>query len=191
MGNRAIIQPQGKNIGVYLHWNGGRDSVEAFLKYCKLRDFRPFEDGYGMARFIQVVANFFGGSLSIGIGEAATEEDLDWLDNGVYIVKGWDIVDRKVWEGYEESNNYDVDDFVKEIDACQPESDRLGKDYFNSAPVQFNDIKEGKEYLVRSFEGDAFRKIKCTCEDGELGYINKYDFFTPFTVHTEIREVRK
>lgn len=37
MGNRAIVKPEGKDIGVYLHWNGGIDSVTAFLKYCELK----------------------------------------------------------------------------------------------------------------------------------------------------------
>lgn len=69
MGNRAVITTsQSKDvqtsidIGVYLHWNGGRDSVEAFLSYCKLRGFRPPErDCYGWARLCQVIGNFFGG----------------------------------------------------------------------------------------------------------------------------------
>ena len=29
MGNRAIIKGVGTNIGVYVHWNGGYDSVLA------------------------------------------------------------------------------------------------------------------------------------------------------------------
>jgi hypothetical protein len=37
MGNRAVITDNKQRIGIYLHWNGGRDSVEAFLKYCELR----------------------------------------------------------------------------------------------------------------------------------------------------------
>lgn len=36
MGNRAVITTTDQRIGIYLHWNGGKDSVEAFLKYCKL-----------------------------------------------------------------------------------------------------------------------------------------------------------
>lgn len=31
MGNRAIITTKKRDLGVYLHWNGGRDSVGAFL----------------------------------------------------------------------------------------------------------------------------------------------------------------
>ena len=56
MGNRAVITTQEyltnpDTIGVYLHWNGGRDSVQAFLLYCKLKGYRPPEtDCYGWAR---------------------------------------------------------------------------------------------------------------------------------------------
>ena len=67
MGNRAVITTvdgwKNNGIGIYLHWNGGKDSIEAFLKYCKLRGFRNGD--YGMARLTQVIANFFGGELSI------------------------------------------------------------------------------------------------------------------------------
>ena len=68
MGNRAVItaslsnDPQTSNdIGIYLHWNGGRDSVEAFLEYCKRRGFRPpDQDNYGWARLCQVIAILVG-----------------------------------------------------------------------------------------------------------------------------------
>ena len=43
MGNRAVITTPDKKIGVYLHWNGGRDSVEGFLQTCKKYGFRPPE----------------------------------------------------------------------------------------------------------------------------------------------------
>ena len=42
MGNRAIIKGENMTSAVYLHWNGGRDSVEAFLEYCKIRGFDKF-----------------------------------------------------------------------------------------------------------------------------------------------------
>jgi len=38
MGNRAVVCFDEYNddaIGIYLHWNGGRDSVEAFLMAAK------------------------------------------------------------------------------------------------------------------------------------------------------------
>ena len=55
MGNRAVITASksrnvetSQDIGVYVHLNGGRDSVEAFLKYCELKKYRsPSDDNYG------------------------------------------------------------------------------------------------------------------------------------------------
>ena len=68
MGNRAIIKGENMTSAVYLHWNGGRDSVEAFLEYCKIRGFDKFNSDYGFARFLQVVSNFMGGDgLSVGL----------------------------------------------------------------------------------------------------------------------------
>jgi hypothetical protein len=37
MGNRAIITNKDKKICIYLHWNGGRDSIEAFLTFCRMK----------------------------------------------------------------------------------------------------------------------------------------------------------
>lgn len=42
MGNRAVITTErnllsNSGLGVYLHWNGVRDSVQGFLEYCRLR----------------------------------------------------------------------------------------------------------------------------------------------------------
>ena len=113
MGNRAIIQTkesyENEGIGIYLHWNGGRDSVEAFLKYCELKGYRsPDCDNYGWARLCQVIGNYFGGALSIGIDNFGKSVG-EWQDNGTYIIKGWKIVDRKCWgDDCEEQNNYDL-----------------------------------------------------------------------------------
>ena len=81
MGNRAVItiahrdmsgniikRVKDTDIGVYLHWNGGYDSVNAFLTYCDIKGYRPPEsDCYGWARLCQVIGNFFGGTDSLGI----------------------------------------------------------------------------------------------------------------------------
>ena len=131
MGNRAVITTEEKKIGVYLHWNGGYDSVNAFLTYCKLRDFRePEDDNYGWARLCQVIGNYFGGDLSVGI------DTLDCLDckngdNGVYIIKEWEIVGREFAPRFEQ-NEYDLVKMVIEIDEEQPEKSRLGADYIKA-----------------------------------------------------------
>lgn len=132
MGNRAVITTKDKNIGVYLHWNGGRDSVEAFLKYCELQGFRyPEEDCYGWARLCQIIANFFteidntSKGLSIGIDQYS-KLDTDNYDNGVYIIEKWKIIDR-LYKRNSEQKVYDLKEMLKAIDEHQPESMQLFK----------------------------------------------------------------
>ena len=89
MGNRAIITTPERKLGVYLHWNGSRDFVEPFCAYCGLKRFRPpsADLGYGTARLVQVIANFFGGGLSVGVVPYTTDADMvSGLDNGVYVI---------------------------------------------------------------------------------------------------------
>lgn len=128
MGNRAVITTKenfvDNGIGIYLHWNGGRDSVEAFLKYCELKGHRaPTSDCYGWARLAQVIGNFFGGTTSIGI-DVCERLDCDNYDNGVYFIEGWKIVGRKYFRGNEQSG-YDMGDMLKAIDEGQPEAERI------------------------------------------------------------------
>jgi len=133
MGNRAVITTDrtslhvanSNDLGVYLHWNGGRDSVEAFLAYCKLKGYRPPErDNYGWARLCQVIGNFFGGGTSIGIDKCNNLDCENW-DNGVYIIAGWEIVGRQYHDGPEQSG-YDLFEMMVEIDNAQPEAERVG-----------------------------------------------------------------
>ena len=95
MGNRAVITTKERKIGLYLHWNGGRDTIEPLLKYCELQGFRPpSQDCYGWARMCQVMGNFFGGSLSLGIGTYTTDRQMDPGDNGVYVIDDCRIADH-------------------------------------------------------------------------------------------------
>ena len=110
MGNRAVITTERKDLGVYLHWNGGRDSVEAFLKYCELKGYAsPERDTYGWARLCQVIGNYFGGTNSVGISRYE-ESDRDNFDNGVYIIENWKIIGREFNRGSEQ-REYDLNSF--------------------------------------------------------------------------------
>jgi len=139
MGNRAVITASkskevksAKDIGIYLHWNGGRDSVEAFLKYCELRGFRsPDEDSYGWARLTQVIANYFGGGNSIGV-DTCDRLDCDNWDNGVYIIEGWKIVDRQYFDGAEQQY-YPLLEMLLEIDKSQLEKEQIGEEAIRQA----------------------------------------------------------
>ena len=150
MGNRAIVKPEGRNVGVYLHWNGGIDSVTAFLKYCELKGYRSFEDPYGLARFCQVVGNFFGGGLSIGIEVDVDETDeyAEWIDNGIYVVKGWKIV-RRIG-GYQSREGYELNEMLHEIDIKQPLTERLG-DFLDAEETDISDIKVGDIVFVHNY----------------------------------------
>jgi hypothetical protein len=99
MGNRAVITASTNRttgVGIYLHWNGGYESVQAFLDVCRDRGYRdPTMDGqYGMARLCGLICEFFGGSDSVGIGPLS-ELDCDNHDNGVYVIgPNWTVTDR-------------------------------------------------------------------------------------------------
>ena len=125
--NRAVITTRNKDLGVYLHWNGGRDSVEAFLKYCKLKGYRPPElDCYGWARLCQVIGNYFGGELSLGI-DKYEKLDRDNGDYGVYVIENWKIVDRE-FINWSEQHEYDLISMLKSINNAQPEKERLSEE---------------------------------------------------------------
>ena len=109
---------------MYLHWNGGRDSVEAFLKYCELKGYRtPERDNYGWARLCQIIGNYFGGELSLGI-DKYEKLDKDNGDNGVYIIENWKIVDREFID-WPEQNEYDLISMLRDINNHQPEREKL------------------------------------------------------------------
>ena len=143
MGNRAVITASkhddvqnSNDIGVYLHWNGGRDSVQAFLLYCKIKGYRtPEKDNYGWARLCQVIGNFFGGGTSIGVDKCCNLDCNNW-DNGVYIIKDWEIVDRKYFNGSEQ-DSYNLMDMLIEINKAQPIREQLSEDILRKTAEDF------------------------------------------------------
>lgn len=142
MRNRAVITTstranvaESDELGVYLHWNGGKDSVNGFLTYCYLKGYpSPEKDNYGWARLCQVIGNFFGGSYSVGIDKCC-RLDCDNGDNGVYIIKDWKIIGR-AYNDELEQNEHSLEDMLESIDDAMPENERLGsetiKEYLDS-----------------------------------------------------------
>ena len=123
MGNRALIAFKQKESVkkkedvpcIYLHWNGGRDSVEAFLDATRRLGVRKNDPSYAMARLTQIIANYLGGTLSIGISSVG-DWALDFLDNGIYWVDELEIYDRTdTYDGHQEQNSYDHEELVKAI----------------------------------------------------------------------------
>lgn len=94
---KGFVADNPHEVGVYLHWNGVRDDVEAFLGACKELGYRGgASDNYGIARFAQTVCNFFGGKgLSCGV-DTLNRLDTNNYDNGVYVVDdNWKIIGRE------------------------------------------------------------------------------------------------
>lgn len=113
---KGFVDANPYKVGVYLHWNGGMDSITAFCEVCKRMKFRgPVSDSYGVARFVQVVANFFGdGGLSVGV-DTLMHLDCNNYDNGVYVVDDkWEIIGREFRRGREQKK-HDVNKMVADI----------------------------------------------------------------------------
>lgn len=166
MGNRAIIKGIGTNIGVYVHWNGGYDSVLAFTQYCKLKGYRSPESdpAYGTARLTQIIGNFFGGSCSVGIENMRDMTVLTpefvrelCLDNGIYEIENWEIV--KHWNPdiialeNESHKGYDLTEMLCEIDECQPAKEQLGKEFITADLVDPKTLYLYDEVFIQDFTG--------------------------------------
>lgn len=97
MGNRAVIAFKSEpTIGLYVHWNGGVESVLAFLEATKRRAGEESADaGRAMARLTETVSRYFTDGMSVYVGPVA-QLDTDNGDNGTYwIGDRWNIVKRE------------------------------------------------------------------------------------------------
>ena len=84
MGNRCAIRVgENPTSEIYLHWNGGPESVVAFVEYAA-QNAAGCCDKYFLARLTQVIGNWMGGNMSLGIYPVGSS---DGGDNGIYHVK--------------------------------------------------------------------------------------------------------
>lgn len=162
MGNRAVITDKDRSLALYLHWNGGRDSVEPFVEYCRLKRYRePGRDSaYAFARLSQVVGNFFHGALSVGVMPYTDDRSMACLadDNGVYVLDGWEIAGRVYPEGFScEQNGHDMRAMLRAIDERQPPAEQLG-DFLDAVYALPSELSVGDRVWVydelRLYEGE-------------------------------------
>lgn len=160
MGNSAVITTKEHEIGVYLHWNGGRDTVAPLLRYRELQGYRPpSADCYGWARICQVMGNFFGGGLSLGIDRFVRLSDPG--DNGIYVIDDWGIVGREgLYDSFTEQDEYDFDEMLRAFDDAMPENEQLGE-YLDAVDVPVADIELGDEVWMKTVNSRGAIPVIC------------------------------
>jgi len=151
---------------VYLHWNGGPESVYAFLDELDRRKVRTTlsDPSYEFARFVHVIGDFMddkvvvspfsigdygAGGLSLGVWGPPEKIETEYLkdsqynqgDNGIYVVTRGGPAGRIVrrWIGYGESfRELPTKEVEKERKAAYKHDYMVGK---NSIPATFLKIR--------------------------------------------------
>ena len=70
-------------------------------------------------------------TVSLGVDKVSNLDCDNW-DNGVYIIDGWNIVDRKYAPSHEQ-DSHDLEEMLQHINSKQPESMRLSDDEISQA----------------------------------------------------------
>lgn len=91
--------------------------------------------------------------LSVGISRYEGDERMDPGDNGVYVIRGWEIVDRVCpYTPFEEEREYPLDAMLLEIDAAQPADQQLG-DFLLAEEVPTASVEIGDVVYVQQIGG--------------------------------------
>lgn len=129
MGDRAVITDSKHKTAIYLHWNGGPESVTAFLRFCEKRGYRaPNTDCYGWSYLVATIANFFSNGLSVGICDFESICKSADVDNGIYVIENWEIKDhfssydhyKACLSHYDNIDEDKVNAILSDVNASQP-----------------------------------------------------------------------
>lgn len=172
MGNRAIVlfaehkmKKRDRHIGVYVHWNGGSESIYAFVKALACYRLSQFEGGAHGAflgagslslRFAQMVGNFFsegGASFGTCCIEANPGVPLKCgvdTDNGVYVVLP-DFSIQRVGEEMNGASRYmDDEERLAEFKAV------LRSDYWRGEESMLDAIRKSNDRaFLRKYTSDG------------------------------------
>ena len=111
MGNRAVISTN-KRDGLYVHWNGGKDTLNPILEFLKfekekrtLKILKKMNNEKNILKNIEIIYKIvFGNRYKI---DDYLKLDLDNRDNGVYIIneKDLNITKRLFFNGVEQNSH--------------------------------------------------------------------------------------
>jgi hypothetical protein len=110
MGNRAVITfSQHKTAPcIYLHWNGGRASVEAFIKSAKHLGLHVCKNEYEEHKVMDLLAemiatHFFETKVGMTVyREQYGRSDTSNSDNGVYVLDSKLNICKRIMNGSQE-----------------------------------------------------------------------------------------
>lgn len=113
MGNRAVITfSQHKTAPcIYLHWNGGRASVEAFIKAAKHLGLHVCKNEYEEHKVMDLLAemiatHFFETKVGMTVyREQYSRADTSNSDNGVYVLDSKLNIHKRIKNGCMEEIN--------------------------------------------------------------------------------------
>lgn len=123
MGNRAVITftNHATSPCIYLHWNGGRASVEGFLKAAQQLELLPSKFNHEsefLDKFAELIAErFFDCKVGMTVyREKYGTSDTDNYDNGVYVIdQKLAIIGRLYFRNSEEIDQNKTDEICKSI----------------------------------------------------------------------------
>lgn len=164
MGNRAnVVFTDGKEYSpaIYLHWNGGPESIYAFLAEMDRRKIRAGDTMYESARFCHIVGDFMDhnriSGLSLGLTNgplsdspaAFSKVQTDSGDNGFYLVQRTSNGNGRIVTKVRRFTGFNP---VKEHDQMTVERERqaaMNSYHLAAIAAVFAEITKGKE-----IEGD-------------------------------------
>jgi hypothetical protein len=149
--------------------------VAAFLRYAELAGLPPLTaDGGGYAQLLTVLVNFVGNDgLTVALATFDSRrraEDFD-SDNGVYLVRGHEIVGRIAAPRIEQ-DAHDLNEMLHALDQAQPEADRLGG-YLDATERLTDSLTVGERVWVRDhFSRNSRYILRTVIGHGTGAYVN-------------------
>lgn len=122
----VIVTDKERTLGVGFDYRTDRITIEALLEYCNRKGGSVGfgeDTSHAVVEVTKVVSNYLNSSMGVGIISEPTSE---WAIDGMYIVDGWDIVDRVKWDWKKDkeipypTENEQRIAFMKALDEKQP-----------------------------------------------------------------------
>lgn len=177
MGNRGwIVFENNDSLALYLHWNGGRDSIEPFLAYAKLCG---VNDLSGLATVINNALGVGGCEIQLfPEGTVKAFKGSEYIaDNGLYVIdENLNIVERVTQTS--EQDVYDFNEFMvfiqKTSGAYMEVPDEVLAHAKTASIVRGGKFNSERHHVVQHFDESEGVNVTHTFKPGEVAKVEKY-----------------